>query len=136
MDIWNAAKRGDLATLMAVEGYDDDEAWWHRKDDKDNTALYYACLCGQLEVCDFLIRKMGGLGAIPKDDLLRDRTNALNGDIRDLLDGAKVLREIQTSRLQRRDSKIRKEMGRQREEEEEDEGLCVGMCIFDLGDEE
>jgi len=97
VDIWGAAKRGDLVMLMNNQGglnRDD----WSEKDDRGNTALYYSCLCGHLDVCHFLLLMMGGIGLVPEEELQRHYTNALTAEIRDLLSGAKTYEDIIASR--------------------------------------
>jgi ankyrin repeat protein len=54
-----------------------------------NTALYYACLCGHLEVVHFLLERVGGAGSLSPGERLRNRTNALNQHVRELLDGVR-----------------------------------------------
>ena len=85
---------------------------WAEKDDRGNTALYYSCLCGHVDVCHLLLQMMGGVGMMTKEELLRCCTNALSNDIRDLLNGLRSYEEIVAARA--------RGVGVSKEEEEED----------------
>jgi ankyrin repeat protein len=54
-NIWIAAKEGSLSEVIYfVEEMKEDV---NKEDDKNNTPLYYACLCGHYDVAEYLIKK-------------------------------------------------------------------------------
>ena len=70
------------------------EYFVRKLDEQNNSVLYYTCLCGHTELFNYLLTKVGGIDRIDKNERLRCRTNALNYNIRQLLDG-KPWKEVQ-----------------------------------------
>lgn len=124
LDYWLAAKRGDLQLLRQHWDSNPHERF-RDLDAFGNTALYYSCLCGHVELTHFLLERAGGHQAVPEDEMLRNHTNALNRHVKEVLEGRKALYEILGAQERRR----------QEEEEDEDVGYG-GFDMFALDDDE
>ncbi|KAG6622713.1 Histone H2A [Phytophthora cinnamomi] len=101
--IWQAAKMGDLTAIEAVCDVHFDA--YRALDDFDNSPLYYASLCGREVVVDFVLRAYEREGRqAPPDELLRCVTNALNQQIRGLLQQKITLEEVLLAKEEDSDS--------------------------------
>lgn len=125
VDVWLAAKRGDLALLQA-HAHKHPHETFRAADGFGNTPLYYSSLCGHVEVCHYLLERAGGHSAVPADEMLRNKTNGLNREVKEVLEGKRALQDV----LKDRDE-------RKKAEEEADNELFAGFGMFAaLEDEE
>lgn len=116
---WLAAKRGDLELLRHM--VEQHEIEYDAKDSFDNTAVYYASLCGHAPVVQYLLEKYTSShkGRMDPDEALRCITNALTQDIRWILQGKDTTPSQEAA-----------EWNSHREEEEEEEEDFVGAWFY------
>lgn len=122
-DIWGAAKRGDVELLKRIKESNPSLDVTTPHDSNDNSPLYYSSLCGQVEVCHLLLEWIGGPSQVEANELLRCKTNALNGHIKNLLGGSKTIVDI------------RVEM-KSNSANDDESSLLEGFFLFGLEEEE
>ena len=112
--VWLASKRGDLNTVrraIELQGFP-----IQLQDAFNNTILYYACLCGHIDIVHYAFTRQAK--SIPPAELDRCTINALSNDIRLYLQQKKTYQQVIAASNQK---------------EQQDENDTMGLAMFLVG---